>query len=65
MAINVDTSKPLSDEQIEDLRTKLPENMVQRYITLANEASNQSEAPKPGAKPTAAKGGKNDPDILT
>lgn len=35
MAINVDLSKPLTDEQIENLRTRLPENLVQHYVALA------------------------------
>jgi hypothetical protein len=35
MAINVDLSKPLTEKQIAELRTLLPEGQVQRYIDLA------------------------------
>lgn len=53
MAINVDLTKPLSEATIADLRTRLPENIVQHYIEQAG-----AEKPKPSAK---AKDG----DILT
>jgi hypothetical protein len=65
MAINIDTSKPLTDEQIEELRTRLPENLVQRYVELSN--ADQAPAQEDeGDKPKAAsrRGSKAD-DILT
>lgn len=67
MAINVDTSKPLTDEQIKDLRTRLPENLVQHYIKQAQggEVDEVDELEKKAATKAPAKGAKSDPDILT
>jgi hypothetical protein len=62
MAINVDTSKPLSDEVIEDLRSRLPENLVQHYIDQAN--ATKDEPKKSAAKPAAKKDDASG-DILT
>lgn len=61
MAINVDTSKPLSDEVIEDLRTRLPENLVQHYI---DQASADQPAEKAPSKASAKKDDKADDDLL-
>lgn len=68
MAIQVDLSQPLTEEQIEDLRSRLPESLVQHYIAQANGEfesggdTGEDEDKKPAAKRTAAK--KDDGDIL-
>lgn len=63
MAIEVDLSKPLTEEQIADLRTRLPNELVEHYIAQSNgefEGEAETKA-KPAAKTTAAK---KDDDLL-
>lgn len=77
MAINVDIEKPLTADEVTELRTKLPENQVKRYIDLANDGVDPTEgkaaeepqgdddSKKAPAKPgPAAKGGQGKSDDL-
>lgn len=54
MAINIDLSKPLTDDQIEELRTRLPNELVDHYIERSN-ATDDGEDKKPASKRAAAK----------
>lgn len=75
MAINVDLSKPLTEKQIADLRTRLPNEIVDHYIAQSNgefgaldEDAVDEEEKKPVARTTAAKSTtaakKDDGDIM-
>lgn len=55
MAITIDTSKPLTEAQIEDLRSRLPQNVVEHYIAQCGVVEEKKEAPKKAAAPTAKK----------
>jgi hypothetical protein len=57
MAINVDLSKPLTDDQIEELRTRLPNELVDHYIARSNATDDGADK-----KPTGKRAAKADAD---
>lgn len=63
MAINIDLSKPLTDDQIEDLRARLPNELVDHYIARSNE-TDDGEDKKPARKAAAKADEAKDGDLL-
>lgn len=57
---------PLSDDEIEDLRSRLPNELVDHYVGLANGDDDETEKPARRGKPAPAKadGETKDGDLL-
>ncbi len=65
MGIEVDLSRPLTDEEIEGLKARLPLNVVNRYIEIANgpqEGADEEQEPQGSATEDDDSEDQDDPD---